>query len=135
MNALVKRILLHVLLPLLTGFCIYFFFRPGVVFIQWIDIREPLLPLHQLNTVQHWLIYSGTDFCWCYSLSAALFTWYQWQHKPVRFFWGYVLLLLVMQELAQGWLLPQFTFDPGDLIATVLAFCLSCFFTYKNYDK
>ncbi len=133
MNPLAKSIALHSILPLLIGFLLYFFFRPGVAFIQWIDKREPLLPLHQLNQVQHWLIYSGPDFCWCYSLSAALFTWHQWQKKPVRFFWVFVLLLVVMQEILQGWLLPHFTFDWTDMIAAILAFWLSYLFVRQKH--
>jgi hypothetical protein len=133
MSPLLKRLLLHILLPLVIGFFIYFFYRPQVVFIQWIAERKPLLPLDELQEWQRWLIYSGPDFCWCYSLSSALFTWHQFQFKRIRFFPVLVILLLLLQELLQARLLPQFTFDWADIVAAVLAFGLSYWFTSPTH--
>ncbi len=125
MTPLTKRIVLHLLLPLLTGFLIYFFFRPDVAFVKWFCKKEPLIPYSQLNQLQKFLVYSGPDFCWSYSLSSALFLWERWQGRPIRYFPVLVVLLVAGSELIQGSLLKGFTLDVADIGAATAAFLLS----------
>lgn len=134
MTPLVKRILWHVVLPLIIGFFIYFFFRPQVAFVQWLGNREPLLPLHQLNQLQQWFIYSGPDLCWCYSLSSALFIWQRWTGNDRWQFAVLVFVLVIGSELLQGWLIPGFTMDIADVVAAILAFSLSFVLTRKKHE-
>jgi predicted Na+-dependent transporter len=125
MSHFVKRIFLHVLLPLFIGFFIYFFFRPDILFIQWFTNREPAIPLHQLNKLQELFIFSGPDFCWSYSLSSALFIWEKWQGKKIRLFPLVVLMVVVCSELIQYLLASVFTPDWIDVLAALSAFILS----------
>ena len=135
MSLSVKRVLLHVLLPLVAGFCIYFFFRPDVVFVQWFVKREPLIPLHGLTNLQKVFIYSAPDFCWCYSLAAALFTWERWQGRTIRFFPLIVLVLVAGSEFIQFLQPHLFTPDWMDVLAAVLAYLLSYWLIRKrNYE-
>ena len=132
MRLSVKRVFLHVILPLLAGFFIFFFFRPDVILVQFFSKREPLIPFDQLTKLQEWLLFSGPDFCWAYSLSSALFIWEKWQGKPIRFFPFVVLLFIIGSELIQFLLTSAFTPDWVDVLAALLAFSLSYFFVRKN---
>jgi hypothetical protein len=135
MSFSVKRVLLHVLLPLLIGFFIYFFFRPDVAFIQWFSKREPLIPLNQLNKVQELFVFSGPDFCWSYSLSSALFIGEKWQVSSIRYFAFIVLLLVIGAELIQLLLTSAFTPDWIDVLAALSAFILSYFLIRRPYNE
>lgn len=126
------RVLIHCVLPLVIGFLIYLFFRPEVAVIRWLVHREPLMQTGQMNNFQKILIYSGPDFCWCYSLASALFIWESLQSRAIRFFPLMVFTLLIVSELIQGWVLPGFFFDWKDLGAAVLAFVLSFLLTHHK---
>lgn len=132
MTSFAKRTAWHVLLPLIIGFFIYLFFRPDVVFVQWLGHRAPLVPPDRLNQLQQWLIYSGPDLCWCYSLSSALFIWERWTGNSRWQFTVLVFVLVISSELLQGWLIPGFTMDAADIIAAILAFFLSFVLTRKK---
>lgn len=134
MKVAVVRILVHCVLPLLLGFLIYYFFRPDVAVVRCISHREPLIPFHEMNGLQSVLIYSGPDFCWSYSLAAALFTWESGLRKRIRFFPLTVLVLLCLSEVLQGVLLHHFTFDWIDLGAAVFAFILSFVLTHQRHE-
>jgi hypothetical protein len=135
MKKLFTRIIIHCVLPLVAGFLIYYYFRPGVEIIQWFAMRRPVADPVDMNRVQQLLIYSGPDFLWSYSLASALFIWQAAQVSTPRLFPLFVLLLLLAAELAQGWLLPGFTFDWPDLGAAVLAFFLSFYLTHQRHEK
>lgn len=131
MTNLNKKIVLHVLLPLLLGYFIYFFFRPHFWFIEIIDNRESLINISNLNWLQKIVIFSGSDFCWAYSLSSALFIWHQWQKNKISFFPLIILFVVIFSEAIQ-WSSPKFTFDWGDMLAAILAFILSYIIIFKN---
>lgn len=122
---LLLQIALHCILPMIVGMLIYYFFRPGVVFIKWMGQPKPITDVSGLGAVGKWLVYSGPDFCWSYSLASALFLWNKQQQKQLKFFPLLVLLLLLASELVQGTLFNKFVFDYGDLFAAVAAFWLS----------
>ena len=135
MNSSLKRVLFHVLLPLLIGFFIYFFFRPGVAFVEWFSKKEPLIPFSQLNKLHELLVFTGPDFCWSYSLSSALFIGERWQGSSIRYFSFIVLLLVIGSELIQFLLTSVFTPDWIDLLAALSAFILSYLLIRKPYNE
>lgn len=125
MNFVTRQILFHAVLPLFIGFLIYIFFRPEVWFIQFLQKREPLIILKEMNPLQKLLIFSGPDFCWAYSLSSALLIWYKWMGRTINHFGLLVLILVILSELLQLFFPSIFTFGWFDLIAALLAFTLS----------
>lgn len=134
MRPLAVKVLMHCILPLALGFFIYYFFRPDVAVVRCFTDRKPLIPLQEMNGLQKLLIYSGPDLCWSYSLASALFLWERGLQKRIRFFPVFVLLLLVMSELAQGIFIHHFTFDMADLGAAILAFLLSFIVIHYRHE-
>lgn len=125
---LLLRIAIHCILPLVIGFLIYYFFRPEVAFIQWMGNTLPLMNPQEMSAFGKWLVYSGPDFCWSYSLTSALLLWNNTRTHPHRFFPWIAAALVIGAELVQ-WSLPgKFVFDWADLLAAVLAFILSLIF-------
>ena len=135
MNYVLKQILIHVLLPLIAGLLIYFFFRPDVWFMQFFDKREALISFYQINRFQKLLIFSGPDFCWAYSLASALFIWEKWQGRFLKYFPTFVFFLIVLSELGQLFISKIFTFDWFDVVAALIAFALSYLLVYRNVKK
>lgn len=128
-----RVVILYGLLPLLTGFLIYLLFRNHSWLHQQIfgnDIRLPLLNIS--GSMADIIKYQMPDFCWAYSLTAALVIWKNWWGRPVPFFFGYILLLAAGSELIQLWG-SGFTFDTRDLLAAVLGVVLS-FLLIKHYE-
>ena len=133
MNNFARRLIVHIILPLVIGLAIYVFFRKNT----W--LHHHLLPqafdtitLPQ-NRVSDFFIYNVPDFCWSYSLSYALFMWNG--SSPFiaqgKFAMGVVVLLITV-EVIQIWMPSKFTFDWLDLAATLVAFCLSWIQYRKN---
>jgi len=135
MSLIGKQILLYVFLPLLVGFLIYFFFRPGYWFIQLIDKREPLIALDKLSTIEKVFIFSGADFCWAFSFSSALFLWEKKQDRRFSFLPILILLILVGSEFIQRINGSGFTLDWYDVFAVVIAFCLTLVLIRRKYEK
>ncbi len=135
MSRSAKRIFLHVLIPLLIGFFIYYFFRPDILFVHWFTKREPVIPLYQLTKLQELFVFSGPDFCWSYSLSSALFTWEKWQGSRIRFFLLLVLFVVTGSELIQFLLTSVFTPDWMDVLAALSAFILSYLLIRRPYNE
>ena len=134
MKPVSRQLLFHVALPLIFGFLIYFFFRPNVWLVQFLEKRNPLISLSEMNQFQKLLFFSGPDFCWAYSLSSALFIWHKWLKRPPKHFAYPVFSLVVLSELLQILLTSNFTFDWLDMIAAILAFALSYLIIFRN-DK
>lgn len=135
MSRIGKQILFYVFLPLLIGYFIYFFFRPNYWFVQLIDRREPLVTLHELSGIEKIFVFSGSDFCWAFSFSSALFIWESTQYQRVRYLPFVVLIIVVGSEFIQHILTADFTLDWWDVFAALLAFCLSFVLLRRNYEK
>jgi hypothetical protein len=128
------KILLHVVLPLLIGFLIYFFFRPGYWFVELFGKREPITDLTGLDTYQQVLIFSLPDACWSYSFCSTLFIWGNWAGFEKKYFPFLIFLLVILSELIQLFIKSTFTFDWPDLVAAIGGFGLSYFLVYR-YEK
>lgn len=135
MSSMTRRIIIHCALPLVAGFLIYYYCRPGVWFVQWLGKRAQAPASGDPGAVRELLVYSGPDFLWSYSLASALFTWQLYQGRRSRLFPLWVFLLLTSAELVQGRLLKGFTFSWADLGAAVLAFLLSYWIIYHRHEK
>ncbi len=135
MSRLSKKTFFHVLLPLLIGYFIYFFFRPNYWFVEIINKREGLINISDANWFQQLLIFSGADFCWAYSLSSALFIWSKWQGQKIRIFPVFTFFIIIFSEAVQYFFSQNFTFDWMDMLAAVLAFALSYIIIFRNVEN
>jgi hypothetical protein len=132
MNPIRRKILFYVLLPLVAGFLIYFFFRPSYWFVQWFEKREPLIDINSANLLQKIIIFSGPDFCWAFSICSALFIWQKSQGRPNKYFIILIFLLVALSELIQFLFSRGFTFDWIDFIAALAGLWLSYFLIGRN---
>lgn len=126
--------ILYGLLPLLTGFLIYLLFRQQ----SWLHLQlfsnNAHLPLVNISgSLADIMKYQLPDFCWTFSLTAALMIWKDWWGRPIPFFFGYILLLAAGSELVQLWEIPGFTFDFRDLLAAISGAGLS-FWLIDHYE-
>jgi hypothetical protein len=129
MNTLFKKIILHVILPLLIGFIIYSIARPD----NW--ITQNILSIIFSNkesdnsSPTNWfaiiIVFNGADFCWSYSLTSALLVWKKLAAFKTAFFSVLIFIIILVQELVQYFFPSYFTFDIWDIVAAILAFLLS----------
>lgn len=130
-----RRVLfLYGFLPLLSGLLIYLLFREG----SWLHSRlfdqRTQLPLFNIQgTIADIVKFQLPDFCWTFSLSAALMCWKNWWGKPIPFFYGYLILLAAGAELIQVAFPGKFTVDLKDLFAAISAVALSVYLI-KRYE-
>ncbi|MBL7724126.1 MAG: hypothetical protein JNK27_08245 [Chitinophagaceae bacterium] len=123
----------HVLLPLISGIVIYILFRKDTWFHQYFFSGQAKFPLiGSKSTAIKVIAFNLPDFCWSYSLSAALFTWKKWSGASIRYFPLLVLLALLSSEVIQILLTGLFTFDWIDVLAAFIAFLLSYYFLFKK---
>lgn len=128
-----RRVLLcYCLFPLLAGLLIYLLFR----YDSWLhdclfdqDTRLPLLVM--VGPIADFVKYQFPDFCWSFSLTAALVVWKNWWGRPIPFFLFYIILIAAGSELIQLGVFNGFTFDIRDLFAAVLAAVLSFYLIIK----
>ena len=136
MSEPVRKIALHVILPLITGLTIYFIARPDTWLVQ------KLLPFHFSFIEKNWdilsagwftklVVFSGPDFCWNYSITSALLFWKSFSAVKNRYFPVFIFILVLMQEFIQLLFPGYFTFDILDIVAAVMAFLLSLFLNRK----
>lgn len=111
------KMLLHVLLPVLSGTMIYAFWRG----IPLIDSSREIFPLFSLKYAPDWLIYNLPDGLWCYALLSTLFL--IWKGRSVHYsLWLLVAIAFTfLSEIIQAYHLIQGTFDWNDLIAYTVA--------------
>lgn len=123
----VVLVLLHCVLPLITGAVLYAVYRPGA-------IGMPILftPLSASAGVAYILCYHAPDGLWAYSFASALFILHQASYSFISLRYRIVVLvLLCFFECVQWWLPHRFTFDVWDLAATA-AGCISAVAAIKN---
>lgn len=136
MRALVKKIALHTILPLVIGLLIYMVARPD----SWLTTK--LLPLRFSFTENKWhsssdgwlyrvLALHGPDFCWTYSLTSALAFWNYFSGLKQHYFTALIFVLILAQEFVQMLMPAYFTFDTADIVAAVMAFALSLLLNRK----
>jgi hypothetical protein len=136
MGSLIKKIILHVILPLVAGFLIYILTRP----LPLLNILNngPAVDNFAIENIKyaHWftriIILTGPDFLWSYSFASALFIWKSYSGKISFSFLILVAGIMAFSELIQLAFLQWFTFDIADLLAAILATGLSYFLNARN---
>ncbi|HEX2846455.1 MAG TPA: hypothetical protein VHN59_07895 [Chitinophagaceae bacterium] len=115
-----RYILLHILLPILTGLAFYLFIRKeDSLFEGWVSWSTTInLELPSILT--------GVlpDFLWCYSLlSFQQLVWGSWKGVPALLKW-LIYVFVPFTELLQYWHLLQGTGDMLDVLAYLFAFII-----------
>ena len=71
----IKKIILHILLPLLAGVFIYIFFREPVTFLhKLLSIDKPFFSLPP-GAITYFILFRLPDMCWAYGLTSSLILW------------------------------------------------------------
>ncbi|MGN6291723.1 MAG: hypothetical protein ACTHMV_03185 [Chitinophagaceae bacterium] len=115
-----RYILLHILLPILTGLAFYLFIRKeDSLFEGWVSWSTTInLELPSILT--------GVlpDFLWCYSLlSFQQLVWGGWKRVPALLK-GLIYVFVPFTELLQYWHVLQGTGDMLDVLAYLFAFII-----------
>jgi hypothetical protein len=137
MSVFVKKIALHVILPLIIGLIIYFIARPDTWLVQkllqsrfyFIEKNGDIL---STGWFTKFVVFNGPDFCWSYSITSALLYWKFFSSIKIPYFPLFIFLLILMQELVQLLFTRYFTFDIMDIVAAISAFILSWYLN-KEY--
>lgn len=128
-----RVVILYGLFPLLTGLLVYILFRNQSWLHQQFFGNDVQLPLVNISgKVADIIKFQLPDFCWAFSLTAALVTWKNWWGRSIPFFFGYIFVLVAGSELIQLWG-SGFTFDLRDLLAAILGVVLS-FLLIDRYE-
>lgn len=122
----------HILLPLIAGITCYILFRKDTWFHRQFFFGQGFPVIESEGTGIRILAFHLPDFCWSYSLAAALFTWKKWSGASIRYFSLLVLLVLMGSELIQILLSGTFTFDWIDVLAAFIAFLLSYYTLFRK---
>lgn len=113
-----SKILLHVLLPVLSGTMIYALVRG----IPLIDSAQEILPLFPAKYVPAWINYNLPDGLWCYAFLSAISSIWQEPNSTGSSLWlGSAIAVIFSSEVFQAYHLIHGTFDWKDLIAYVVA--------------
>lgn len=137
MSISIRKILNHVFVPLLLGFCIYALFRSSTL----IHLLFPLshngdiafIPVSE-SVVTGILFYNLPDLCWAYSLTSAFLIWEKRGNIQIGYLPYLLVAGLLLSELLQLAIPAYFTFDWFDILALVSGFFLSCL-NFKKYEK
>ena len=127
---MVKRILYLCFLPLVVGGFIYVLFRKNGL----LGIALPV-PGFKSASSGKVLIDVLPDFCWAFSLSSALYLFFNshnFSFKKTAWLIGFII---VFSELVQLLIPAYFTFDMLDLLAAFLAFIFSSVIAKSQYEN
>ncbi len=125
-------LLLHVLLPLLTGMATYLFLRPGNTIVEgaigWTSTHEALSPSSSIGKGICGML---PDFCWLYALlQLQAFIWGGIRKVP-RVVLTCLIVLPVLSEFFQY---MQWIAGTGDWL-DVLAYCIAIIVSYSPKNK
>lgn len=124
--------LIHVLIPIIVGGCIYLFFRSdSLIMFKWLKF----LGLSNIISIARewvanfnlfdWVLYSLPDGLWVYSFTSCLIILWN-ENKGYQFLFLFIPVLLGPGvEILQFFKLFKGTFDMIDLTVTTVAFILS----------
>jgi hypothetical protein len=132
MSSLIKKIVLHIILPLVAGFLIYMLTRPLPMFRGFGPGNIATENIQQTSWFARIIIFNIPDFCWSYSFASALFLWKSYSGTVTFSFLILVGAIMVFSELIQLLVPAWFTFDFADLLAAILATGLSYFLNARN---
>lgn len=129
-------VILHVLLPLIIGGSIYFFFRNHTWLNYYIFQKDQFLMKPPIGFPSKLFLYVFPDFCWSYSFTSATLIWGKFYQIRLKLLPLLILCTLIICEAAQVMFKSYFTFDWFDMIAAILAFILSMAnIKYWSYEK
>lgn len=116
------KILLHILLPVMSGIMIYALWRG----IPMIDSSREILPVLSAKYAPDWIIYNLPDGLWCYAFLSAIFL--IWKAPSAsHFLWlGLAIGVALLSEVLQAYNFIHGTFDWNDLIAYTVAVAIFC---------
>jgi hypothetical protein len=114
-----KKIIIHILLPLLAGVFVYIIFREPVTALhKFLHIKKALFPLSN-EPGNQFLLFHFTDMCWAYALTSSLILFTRFTRLLCA---AIGIAALSVFELKQsGWHLQGFDWlDCGLMILAVL---------------
>ena len=124
-----RTLLIVVLLALISGSCLYIFFRSGrYTYQDWIEtvgINNPAgtsrSPVLRPGFLPEWMVYSLPNALWAFAYSLLITGIWKKDRSPLRIFWMTSIFLLVagFELLQLARILPG-TFSIPDLIAGML---------------
>lgn len=129
-----KKILLHTMLPLLLGFCIYLFFHKPNLAIHHYLYRYCSIPNYYAAIKNNWLanfiLNHAADVLWAYSFGIFLIISFQSiKNKYLKA--AFILLIVSFTEIVQVFYPKIFTFDWLDLLFIVIT-QLIVFYKYES---
>lgn len=119
----VPRFLLHVILPLAIGSCVYFGWRTqDLLAFRWLEYCGLSAFLVRPSIVlPEWILYSLPDGCWVYATTSWMIM--IWKHLTL---WAWVAVVLaVASEFGQLMGIVQGTYHSFDVLFYVAGFILS----------
>jgi hypothetical protein len=132
MSSPFKKIVIHIILPLVAGFLIYMLTRPLPMFRAFGPDNIAIENNQHISWFGRIIILNGPDFLWSYSFASALFLWKSYNGTIPLTFLILVAGIMAFSELVQFAVPAWFTFDIADLVAAILATGLSYFLNARN---
>ena len=134
MNSRIKLFLFHILIPFLIGGLLYISFRSkSIRLFSWCEtiglsnyisiIRSIINPFKE--SIPNWVYYSLPDGLWMYSFTSVFLLIWKDQIDEGKYWLLIPLISGCFVEIGQGLKLLKGTFDPIDLILSLLAFIFS----------
>ncbi len=125
-----KRIFYLCLLPLCIGGVIYIFFRKN-------GLVGLLLHVTDFKPGSVWKVLINTlpDFYWAFSLSNALYIFFNSHNFSFKRALWVIGFVIIFSEIVQLLVPTYFTFDVLDLFAVLLAFILSSMIAKSSYEN
>ncbi len=130
-----KKILLHTILPLLLGFCIYLFFHKPNLLLHVYCNKYLSIPNYYVLIKNNWLavllLNHLPDILWAYSFGIFLSISFQFvENKYLKA--ALILLIVSFTEVVQIFYPKSFTFDWLDLVLIAIT---QLFIFYKFESK
>lgn len=129
-------ILLNVIIPILIGAIIYYFFSPNVLFVRYIDDKLGIA-FHFVNAIDEnevlqFVRYYFLDMLWAYALVFALYGIMDNNSANLVKIFLMTCLFSTVMELLQITPLANGTFDMGDVILEMVAEVIAVFIIKKH---
>jgi hypothetical protein len=141
----VKLYIVHVIIPLILGVCIYVIFRnKNLRFFNWfkkISIYDYINTIRLITNpykgfIPDWFYNSLPDGLWVYSFTSFYLIIWDREIEKMKYWLLLPLIFGCLVELAQKAKIFEGTYDPIDLLFGVLAFIISININkFKNETK
>lgn len=133
-----SRFIIHVMIPLITGGCIYIFFRSlDLRMFEWfniIGITEVIFNFRDIVqsniNLRPWMIFSLPDGLWTYSFTSSMILVWRNNDKYSKIFICSPLVISILFEFLQYFEIINGTFDWNDVYIIIVSFLICN--TYLN---